>query len=82
VDVEVVRKYNPEVDREVAIRQLELIRDLVITESSRTSGIGTFDETRLQKTMDVMRQYQGMNRELPLLDVHAPQLVPKTPVRP
>ncbi len=80
--VDVVRRYNPEVDKEVATRQLELIRDLVLTEQSRTNGIGTFDETRLQKTMDVMRQYQGMNRELPLSDVHTAQLLPRTPVRP
>ena len=40
--VETVRRYAPEVDPEIAARQLELIRDLVITDNSRTNGIGSF----------------------------------------
>ena len=80
--VDIVRKYAPEVDREVAIRQLELIKDLVMTEDMLTNGLGTFQEDRLRKTMDVMRQHQGMSRDVPLTDVHSAEFLPKTPVRP
>jgi NitT/TauT family transport system substrate-binding protein len=80
--VEVVRKYAPEVDQEVAVRQLELIRDLWLSDDIRANGISTFQESRLQKTMDIMRQYQGMTRDLPLADVHTTQFVPSPPIRP
>jgi NitT/TauT family transport system substrate-binding protein len=80
--VDLVRKHNPEVDRDVGIRQLELIKDLVLTDDVRANGIGTFDEARLQKTRDIMRQYFEMKGDLPLADTYASQFVPRTPVKP
>jgi NitT/TauT family transport system substrate-binding protein len=77
-----VRKYHPEVDRDVAIRELELIKDLVLTDDVRANGIGTFDEARLQKTQDIMRRYFEMRREVPLADTYTTQFVPRTPVMP
>jgi len=80
--VATVQRYAPEVDTEIATRQLELIRDLVITDRSRTQGIGTFDETLLARTMQAMVAYNGMATEIPLGDVYAAGMEPATPVLP
>ena len=80
--VDLVRKYNPEVDRDVGIRQLELIQDLVLSPDMRASGIGSFQEARLQKTKDVMQQYFPMNRDVPLAELYTAQFVPNPPVKP
>jgi len=80
--VDLVRKYNPEVDRDVGIRQLELIKDLVLSPDMRASGIGSFQEARLQKTKDVMQQYFPMNRDVPLAELYTAQFVPNPPVKP
>ena len=77
-----VRKYAPEVDKAVGVRQLELIRDLVLTEDMLQNGIGTFQTERLEKTRDVMQQYFDLKGDVPLADVYTTQAVPRTPVRP
>jgi NitT/TauT family transport system substrate-binding protein len=80
--VDVVRKYAPEVDKAVGVRQLELIRDLLLTDDMVQNGLGTFQQERLEKTKDIMQQYFEMKGDLPLADIHTTQLVPRTPVKP
>jgi NitT/TauT family transport system substrate-binding protein len=82
--VATVQRMAPEanVNAEIATRQLELIRDLVITDNSRTNGIGTFQEAQLTATKSVMMRYLGMKTDLPLTDVSTMQFAPATPVVP
>jgi NitT/TauT family transport system substrate-binding protein len=80
--VETVRRYAPEVDPEIAARQLELIRDLVITDTSKSMGIGAFDDAQLTATKNVMMRYLGMKTDLAMTDIAAPQFTPATPVLP
>jgi len=82
--VATVQRMAPEanVDTEVATRQLELIRDLVITDNSRTNGIGSFQESQLAATKSVMMRYLGMKTDLALTDISAMQVTPATPVLP
>jgi NitT/TauT family transport system substrate-binding protein len=82
--VATVQRMAPDanVDTEVATRQLELIRDLVITDTSRTTGIGSFQETQLAATKSVMMRYLGMKTDLAVTDVSTMQFTPATPVMP
>jgi NitT/TauT family transport system substrate-binding protein len=80
--VETVRRNAPEVDPEIAARQLELVRDLLISEHATANGIGTFDDAQLAATKTVMTRYLGMKSDLALTDVAATQFVPATPVMP
>jgi NitT/TauT family transport system substrate-binding protein len=77
-----VRRQHAEVDRDVAIRELELIKDLVLTDDVRANGIGTFDEARLQRTQDIMRQYFEVRRDIPLAETYTTQFLPRPPVMP
>jgi len=82
--VQTVIRNAPEanVDPEIAARQLELIRDLVITDNSRMKGIGSFDDAQLQATKSVMLQYLGMQNDIALTDIATPDYLPATPVMP
>ena len=80
--VATVQRYAPEVDTEIATRQLELIRDLVLTDLSRSQGIGAFDDALLSMTKQAMMSYLGMTTDIPLTDVYTAQFVPATPVLP
>src|SRR5687768_7001798 len=82
--VATVQRMAPEanVDTEVATRQLELIRDLVLTDNSRTNGIGSFQDAQLTATKSVMMRYLGMKSDLALTDVSATAVSPATPVLP
>lgn len=80
--VETVKRFAPEVDAEVATRQLELIRDLVITDNSRTNGIGSFEATQIEATKSVMLRYLGMKTDIAASDVTTMQFTPATPVLP
>jgi NitT/TauT family transport system substrate-binding protein len=82
--VATVQRMAPEanVDTEVATRQLELIRDLVITDTSRMKGIGAFDDAQLAATRTVMMRYLGMKSDLALTELSAPQFTSTTPVLP
>jgi NitT/TauT family transport system substrate-binding protein len=82
--VATVQRMAPDanVDTEIATRQLELIRDLVITETSQTRGIGAFDDAQLEATKAVMMRYLGMKTDLAPTDIAAPQFTPTTPVLP
>ena len=82
--VATVQRMAPDasVNTEIATRQLELIRDLVITDNTRTNGIGTFQEAQLTATKTVMMRYLGMKTDLPLTDIAATSTLPATPVMP
>jgi NitT/TauT family transport system substrate-binding protein len=82
--VATVQRMAPEanVNAEVAARQLELIRDLVLTENSTAMGIGSFQDAQLTATKAVMMRYLGMKSDLALTDMAATQYVPATPVMP
>ncbi len=82
--VATVQRMAPEanVDTEIATRQLELIRDLVITDTSRTMGIGAFDDAQVMATKNVMMRYLNMKTDLAAADIVAPQFTPASPVMP
>jgi NitT/TauT family transport system substrate-binding protein len=80
--VRIVKRYHPEVDVEVGVRQLELLKDLVFTEDILANGLATFQTERLQKTYDVMAQYFGMRRDVPLNKMYTTQFAPDPPIKP
>ena len=82
--VATVQRMAPEanVNTEIATRQLELIRDLVLTDNSKTMGIGSFQDAQLTATKSVMMRYLGMKSDLALTDVSTAQFTPATPVLP
>ena len=80
--VATVQRYAPEVDAEIATRQLELIRDLVISDRARVQGIGTFDDAILAQTKQAMMSYLGMTVDISLADVYSADYVPGAPVLP
>jgi NitT/TauT family transport system substrate-binding protein len=80
--VDAVHKSNPDLDQAVGIRQIELSRNIMISDDMKANGIGTFQEARLQNTRDLMIQYFGMNPGVPLSEMYTTQFVPPTPVLP
>jgi NitT/TauT family transport system substrate-binding protein len=80
--VDAVIRSNPQVDRAVGIRQLELIRDLLFTDDVATAGLGSVNPERMEKTKAVMMRYLGMRQDLPMTDLYTTQFVPASPVLP
>jgi NitT/TauT family transport system substrate-binding protein len=80
--VEILRKSHPELDPETSIRQIEIARDTIITDHTRSQGLAVFDEARMQKTKELAQQYLGLQRDLPLAEFYTAQFQPAPPVLP
>jgi NitT/TauT family transport system substrate-binding protein len=78
----ITKRFHPEIDIELCVRQLELIKDLIFTDDVMANGLATFQTERLQKTYDVMAQYFGMRRDVPLNEIYTTQFAPDPPIKP
>ena len=80
--VRIAKRYSPELDIDVSIRQLELLKDVVFTDDIMANGIGVFQVDRLQRTYETMAQYFGMRRDVPLNEMYTTQFAPDPPIKP
>jgi NitT/TauT family transport system substrate-binding protein len=72
-----LRKHVPDVDQDVCIGELALVKDLVLTPEARERGIGYMSRERVQKTIDVLREFLGFKGEARPEDLYTTQFLPR-----
>lgn len=75
--VTLIRKSHPEIEADVGKDELMLVKDLVMSDEAKKFGIGYMDQSKVQKTIDVMKEYMGLKAEVLAKDVHTNEFLPK-----
>lgn len=74
---QMIRKSQPDIDQDVCLGEVELVKALVLTAEARDRGIGYMSRERVQKTIDVLREFQGFKGEAKPDELYTMQFLPK-----
>lgn len=72
-----MRKVNPDIDQDVCLGELALVKNLVLTPEAQDKGIGYMSRERVQKTIDVLREFQGFKGEARPEDLYTTRFLPR-----
>ena len=74
--VDLLRKSNPEIDRNGALDELAAFRNIQATEDVRKHGFGYIDEQRLTKTRDIVTGALSLKRTVKIEDIYSKGFLP------
>ena len=72
-----LRKHAPDVDQDVCVGEMALVKELVLTPEAQEKGIGYMSRERVQKTIDVLREFLGFKGEAKPEELYTTQFLPK-----
>lgn len=72
-----LRKHAPDVDQDVCLGEMALVKDLVLTAEAQDKGLGYMSRERVQKTIDVLREFLGFKGEAKPEELFTTQFLPK-----
>jgi NitT/TauT family transport system substrate-binding protein len=70
-------KSYPESSRDVALAQWKVSLPFVLTETTKSKGIGYIDDGKMQTTLDVIRSYKPLDPSVKPGDVYTLKFLPK-----
>ena len=73
----VMRKLHPDIDQDVCLGEVALVKALVLTPEAQEKGIGYMSRERVQKTIDVLREFLGFKGEARPEDLHTTRFLPR-----
>ncbi len=74
---QLIRKTQPDIDQDVCLGEVELVKALVLTAEARDQGIGYMSRERVQKTIDVLREFLGFKGQATPEELYTMQFLPK-----
>ena len=74
--VDVLRKNNPEIDRDGALDELATFKMIQSTDDVRKHGFGYIDEQRLTETRDVVTKALSLKRSVGIEDLYSKGFLP------
>jgi len=72
-----LRKHAPDVDQDVCVGEMALVKDLVLTPEAQQQGLGYMSRERVQKTIDVLREFLGFKGDARPDELYTMQFLPK-----
>lgn len=72
-----LRKHAPDVDQDVCLGEMALVKDLVLTAEAQQQGIGYMSRERVQRTIDVLREFLGFKGEARPDELYTMHFLPK-----
>jgi NitT/TauT family transport system substrate-binding protein len=76
--VDVLRKNNPEIDRNGALDELAAFKSIQATDDVRKHGFGYIDEQRLTETRDIVTNALSLKRTVKIEDIYSKGFLPET----
>ncbi len=73
----IMRKHSPDIDQDVCVGEVALVKGLVMTPEAQEKGIGYMSRERVQKTIDVLREFLGFKGEARPEELYTTQFLPK-----
>jgi NitT/TauT family transport system substrate-binding protein len=66
--VSILKKHQPQLDEETAVKEIEILRKLIDSESSRKQ-LGSMDIKMIDATQDLMERYLDLGKRLPSQEI-------------
>jgi NitT/TauT family transport system substrate-binding protein len=73
----ILRKHHPDIDQDVCLGEVALVKALVLTPEAQEKGIGYMSRERVQRTIDVLREFMGFKGEARPEDLYTTQFLPR-----
>ncbi len=81
--VDIVMKYQKALSRDISLKEIAIVKSLVLGPDARAHGLGTIDMAQMQSSVDfVLGTISKGGQTMPASDVADPGFLPKTPVMP
>jgi NitT/TauT family transport system substrate-binding protein len=74
--VDLLRKYNPEIDRDGALDEIATFKKIQSTDDVQKHGFGYIDEKRLAETRDVVTKALALKRTVSIDDIYSKGFLP------
>lgn len=75
--VTLLRRSHPTLDPEVTRVEVDILKNLVLTEDARAHGIGFMDEAKVKAARDMMAQVYGLKTPVQPADVYTNDYLPR-----
>jgi NitT/TauT family transport system substrate-binding protein len=73
----IMNKYNPDIDVDVCKGEVVELKKLVVTAEAEKNGIGFMSLEKVQKTIDILREFMGFTGEIAPTDLFTIEFLPK-----
>lgn len=64
--VAIMKKTHPQLNEELALREIPILKDLIVTGFTRDKGIGRMTREKMQQTRDLVMQYMNLKTAVPV----------------
>lgn len=80
---ELQRRYIKNLDPNMIVAELDVVRDLAVTPDTRANGLGWYDPAKMQASLDFVIKHIGVPESPPKAgDLYAEGFLPQTPIKP
>ncbi len=64
--VGIMKKSHPQLNEELAVKEVAILKDLIVTDFTRQKGLGRMTQEKMQQTRDLMVQYLDLKTNVPV----------------
>lgn len=79
--IDIFLKYQPAMDRKIALAQLDIAVKSALTPTAREKGLGYIREEKVTSTRDIMTEYMKLPVKVPVKDIYTNAFLPAPGVR-
>ena len=76
--VKIMRKYHPEIEEDVALGELEIVKRLAVDSAIEQNGYGYMDPEKVTSTVDLIAEYIGLKGTVTPGQVYTNEFIPGT----
>ncbi len=75
--IAILRKYHPEVEADIGVQEIGIVKDLVLSDEAKKNGIGYMDSGKVAVTRDLMATYFQLKGQVKPEDLYTNDFLPK-----
>lgn len=75
--IAILRKYHPEVEADIGVQEVGIVKSLVLSEEAKKNGIGYMDPKKVASTRDLIATYFQLKGEVKPEDLYTNEFLPK-----
>ncbi len=75
--VAILHKYQPQLDEDSALKEIDIIKDLAINDDTTRNGLGHMNPEKMQQTRDLTITYLGLKGDVPVDSLYTNAFLPR-----
>lgn len=64
--IAIMKKSQPQLNEELALKEIPILKDLIVTDFTRKNGVGRMTREKMQHTRDLVMQYLDLKTSVPV----------------